>query len=79
MIITGYDLNTKKAETPRKQRASAKLVDISYVKIKNATKFGTSWIGEYACKNVAESFDEAVSNFVNEVLTNHRIIRGLEN
>jgi hypothetical protein len=31
LFITGYSLNTKKAETPRKQRASAKSVDISYV------------------------------------------------
>ena len=45
------------------------------VEIKSVTDFGTSWVAESACNNVANAFDEAVGNFVNEVLSNHVITR----
>lgn len=36
--------------------------------VKSVTKYGTSYIADYACKNAAEAFDEAVTGFNKEVL-----------
>lgn len=37
--------------------------------VKSVTKYGTSYIAEFACKNAAETFDEAITNFNKEVLS----------
>lgn len=37
--------------------------------IATKTKFGTAYIAEIACRNTADSFDEAVANFVRKVLS----------
>jgi len=50
----------------------------SPVKIETVTKFGTAYIAETACRNAAESFDEAVANFINKTLTNQQIINQLK-
>lgn len=47
------------------------------VEIKSVTEFGTSWDAGSACNNVANAFEEAVGNFVNEVLSNTTIINNL--
>ena len=54
--------------------AKVKVGNNKPVKINSVTKFGTSWIADSACHNVANAFDEAVGNFVNKVLTNSQII-----
>lgn len=37
--------------------------------VKTVTKYGTSYVAEYACRNAAESFDEAATAFAKEVLS----------
>ncbi len=75
VVLTKVDFSSTSGEWYI--NANVKIGNNSPTIIKNTTKFGTSWIGEYACKNAAESFEEAISNFVNEVLTNHNIIHKL--
>lgn len=45
-------------------------INNNHFTVKNVTNFGTSWDAMSACRNVANSFDEAVANFAEEVLSN---------
>ena len=45
----------------------------SPIEIKSTTEYGTSYAAEFACRNTAESFDEAAANFIAEVFNHPKI------
>ena len=57
--------------------AGVKVGNHAAIDVSSITEFGTSFVGEFACRNVAEAFDEAVGNFVDKVLSNPKIINNL--
>lgn len=46
--------------------------------VETTTEYGTSFIAAEACRNTAESFDEAVKHFIQNVLTHPSIISNLK-
>jgi len=47
---------------------TAQMGNQSPISIKSVTKFGTSWDAISACQNVASAYEEAVGNFIEEIL-----------
>tara|TARA_A100000171_G_scaffold52917_1_gene74228 strand:- start:2428 stop:2979 length:552 start_codon:yes stop_codon:yes gene_type:complete len=45
----------------------------SPIEIKSLTEFGTSYYAVQACRNTAESFDEAAANFISQILNHSKI------
>ncbi len=48
------------------------------VEIKNTTSFGTEFFADAACSSVANTFDRAVGNFVDEVLSNSTVVNHIK-
>lgn len=46
--------------------------------IESTTEFGTAYSAFQACRNTADSFDEAVADFIEKVLTHPEIIKHLK-
>lgn len=47
------------------------------VTINTTTEYGTAYVAEYACRNTAESFDEAATNFIKKILSHPEVSKNL--